>query len=334
MPTGTTGAAPGASTAGPGVSSSTTTAPGLGTSGPGVSTTAVLGTTGVSTAGQVATPLSTPYQQQVSTISTGTIPFTVTVISHTSISGQCNSEFQFTCSNGDCIGVALRCDGYSDCSDGSDEAECVDCVYGSWGLWSACSLSCGLGTKERVRDVLQVAQLGGIACNENALTDSETCYVQPCPLDGGWADWSSWTECDVSCDGGIQTRWRTCTNPTPKDGGQGCHGDWMETNSCNTVPCELMACPEGKVYISEEDCLTFDPCPYACSSLAPEAACLAVCEPGCYCESGTLLEAGKCVPIQDCRCFHAGVQYQPGQAITDENCHHWYRFHFFNPWLV
>ncbi|CAH1263786.1 HMCN1 [Branchiostoma lanceolatum] len=96
----------------------------------------------------------------------------------------------------------------------------------------------------------------------------------------------------------------------------------METNSCNTVPCELMACPEGKVYISEEDCLTFDPCPYACASLAPEAACLAVCEPGCYCEAGTLLQAGECVPIQDCRCFHAGVQYQPGQAITDENCHH------------
>ncbi|XP_078591867.1 SCO-spondin-like [Branchiostoma floridae x Branchiostoma japonicum] len=299
---------------------STTSAPGT-TTIPAVTTTSLPGTTAIPVGRSTSSPGVTPTS---SAMFTGTIPFTVTVtvVSHTSISGQCNSEFQFTCSNGDCIGVSLRCDGFSDCSDGSDETECVDCVYGSWGLWSACSSSCGLGSKQRGRDVIQEAGPGGIACNEMALTDHETCYVQPCPLDGGWADWSSWTECDVSCDGGVQTRWRTCTNPTPKDGGQDCYGDWMEMNSCNTVPCELTNCPEGKMYISEADCLTFNPCPYACASLAPEAACLAVCEPGCYCEAGTVLEAGECVPIQDCRCFHGGVEYHPGQAITDENCHH------------
>ena len=35
----------------------------------------------------------------------------------------CSSE-EFQCRDASCIGIALKCDGYSDCHDGSDELDC------------------------------------------------------------------------------------------------------------------------------------------------------------------------------------------------------------------
>ncbi|WAR10863.1 ECT-like protein, partial [Mya arenaria] len=55
-------------------------------------------------------------------------------------------------------------------------------------------------------------------------------YCGLCNLvDGGWADWSSWTQCDVTCEHGRQLRTRTCTNPEPRDGGADCVGSAHET---------------------------------------------------------------------------------------------------------
>jgi hypothetical protein len=43
-------------------------------------------------------------------------------------------------------------------------------------------------------------------------------------VNGGWADWASWSACPVTCGRGLQYRYRTCTNPTPNYGGFGCTG--------------------------------------------------------------------------------------------------------------
>ena len=56
-------------------------------------------------------------------------------------------------------------------------------------------------------------------------------------VDGQWTAWKPWTECTRSCDSGIQTRARTCTNPSPAYGGKDCVGLSDEIRPCNKNPC-------------------------------------------------------------------------------------------------
>ena len=58
-----------------------------------------------------------------------------------------------------------------------------------------------------------------------------------CAVNGGWTDYSEWTDCSADCAGGTQTRSRTCTNPEPAFKGLDCEGDAEETRECNTDPC-------------------------------------------------------------------------------------------------
>ena len=54
------------------------------------------------------------------------------------------------------------------------------------------------------------------------------------PVDGGWTDWSA---CSTSC--GVGTQSRSCTNPTPANGGLGCTGS--STQSCDVGGCPCSA---------------------------------------------------------------------------------------------
>ena len=58
-----------------------------------------------------------------------------------------------------------------------------------------------------------------------------------CAVNGGWTDYSEWTDCSADCAGGTQTRSRTCTNPEPAFKGLDCEGEAKETRECNTDPC-------------------------------------------------------------------------------------------------
>ncbi|KAJ8030341.1 Hemicentin-1 [Holothuria leucospilota] len=51
-------------------------------------------------------------------------------------------------------------------------------------------------------------------------------------VDGGWSDYGEWSECSQTCEEGIQTRIRTCTNPRPQYGGLECVGVDTETQVC------------------------------------------------------------------------------------------------------
>ena len=60
-------------------------------------------------------------------------------------------------------------------------------------------------------------------------------------IDGGYTEWSKWTECTSTCGGGTKRRSRTCTKPTPKNNGKTCVkqnlGPPIQTESCNTKKC-------------------------------------------------------------------------------------------------
>ena len=61
-------------------------------------------------------------------------------------------------------------------------------------------------------------------------------------VDGSWAEWRDWSDCSVSCGGGVQNRSRPCTNPPPAFGGETCPGESDETRACNEDPCPSKVC--------------------------------------------------------------------------------------------
>ena len=64
-------------------------------------------------------------------------------------------------------------------------------------------------------------------------------------LNGAWSPWSTLqspcfklkTGREVDCGGGVQYRYRSCTNPVPRFGGRKCPGLDYEETPCNTHAC-------------------------------------------------------------------------------------------------
>lgn len=56
-------------------------------------------------------------------------------------------------------------------------------------------------------------------------------------VDGGWSSWADSNSCSVTCGSGSIFRLRTCTNPTPQNGGKTCEGLPFERHTCNEGPC-------------------------------------------------------------------------------------------------
>ena len=105
-----------------------------------------------------------------------------------------------------------------------------------WTEWSECSVSCGGGIQQRLRECLLPRNaLGENPCKET-LEESRACNEDLCPK---WTEWTEWSDCTASCDGGTKSRIRECTiarnvNFRPSDCGP---GERNETVSCNENPC-------------------------------------------------------------------------------------------------
>ncbi|XP_053571495.1 SCO-spondin-like [Bombina bombina] len=232
----------------------------------------------------------------------------------------CSSK-QFTCGSGECLPMEKKCDLQQDCADGSDETNCVDCILSPWTTWSECSRSCGLGVIFRRRDVLRERLPGGHCTG--AEFDSKSCFVQACPVNGGWSHWGDWSSCDAECQGGVRSRSRSCENPPPKNGGHPCHGEAMQMESCNLHPCgDSQDCGLDMIYVQDGECepRKLDPCPQTCRGLNSETLCTSKCMQGCRCPQGLYLQDGACVTISECRC-HPGQNLQvPGGIISTDPC--------------
>ena len=64
-------------------------------------------------------------------------------------------------------------------------------------------------------------------------------------VDGSFGPWSAWSACTATCGGGAMSRFRNCSNPTPKHGGKGCEriGAAFEIKSCAENVCPGMTKP-------------------------------------------------------------------------------------------
>ncbi|XP_023930427.1 uncharacterized protein LOC112041253, partial [Lingula anatina] len=111
----------------------------------------------------------------------------------------------------------------------------VDGTYGPWGAYSSCSTTCGPGTQSRTR--VCTSKYGGAPC-AGLSTETISCNLGGCPVNGAWGQWSPWSTCSTSCRSGTSQRTRQCDSPPPSNGGSGCSGNNVETITCNAnVPC-------------------------------------------------------------------------------------------------
>ncbi|XP_019856518.1 PREDICTED: cartilage oligomeric matrix protein-like isoform X2 [Amphimedon queenslandica] len=179
----------------------------------------------------------------------------------------------------------------------------IDGGWTGWTDWSDCSQTCGGGESHRQRTCTNPApQYGGSNCSGHHLELKE-CGDIPCPVDCEWEEWSDWTECTVSCDGGMQYRSRNKTEAMHN--GEECVGSSNETKSCNTQECpnpckpnpcfrgshctilsdtefQCAACPigysgDGVTCTQVNECQVASPC-----SSDPEVFCFDL-DPGYYC---------------------------------------------------
>jgi len=150
------------------------------------------------------------------------------------------------CIRGDACGRSL-CSGPSQETRSCGRAVVV--VNGNWGSWSGygpCSKTCDCGVMKRSRVCNNPAPSGGGASCVGEATQAEPCNKgKPCPINGGWSMWSTFTGCSRTCGGGIHIRTRTCTNPIPEYGGASCAGPAQESESCGTAQCGYTTVSNG-----------------------------------------------------------------------------------------
>ncbi|XP_025103049.1 A disintegrin and metalloproteinase with thrombospondin motifs adt-1-like isoform X4 [Pomacea canaliculata] len=120
-----------------------------------------------------------------------------------------------------------------DCTHWQDVGVVCNITWGEWGTWSACSATCGDGTRSRQR-TCSVTQA---SCPREA-TQTDTCNITACcvPRHGQWNIWGSWSSCSRSCNKGTRTRSRTCSEPNAC--GRPCEG-----NNATEKPCNDYVCP-------------------------------------------------------------------------------------------
>lgn len=113
--------------------------------------------------------------------------------------------------------------------------------YTPWSDFSPCTASCGGGTHFRRRNCTNPPPAaGGRDCVLlGPPEETNLCNTHSCPVDGGYGEWSQFSQCSRTCGGGDKKRSRSCNSPAPEHGGRNCSGlgPAQETQSCNSNKC-------------------------------------------------------------------------------------------------
>ena len=118
----------------------------------------------------------------------------------------------------------------------TEECSTNDCpIWTEWTNWTECSLSCGGGTQQRIRDCV-LPKLDELVCDGDR-KEVRSCNTDACPV---WTDWTEWTPCSVSCGGGKKVKTRECVLPKALGWERLqllCPGDREVVSDCNSNPC-------------------------------------------------------------------------------------------------
>ena len=71
---------------------------------------------------------------------------------------------------------------------------------------------------------------------EGENTKRQDCDTDECLADCLWGEWSKWSPCSASCDGGLQISSRRVKRPSTGQGRE-CSGKNVQTQDCATFSC-------------------------------------------------------------------------------------------------
>ncbi|PFH32764.1 microneme protein MIC2 [Besnoitia besnoiti] len=142
-----------------------------------------------------------------------------------------------------------------------------------WGAWSMCTVTCGGGTRYRVRDGLRA---GLVVVEEGSkprlvgtnpwpqfdLFTTETCNTNECPVDATCGDFGPWSECSATCGGGVSRRTRSPWNDDAKHGGKTCWQQYKD-GPTETMQCGMQNCPVDE---KPGEWQEWGPCDVTCGS--------------------------------------------------------------------
>ncbi|CAD7936457.1 unnamed protein product [Amoebophrya sp. A120] len=142
----------------------------------------------------------------------------------------------------------------------------ADCQLSEWSSWGECSKSCGGGQQQKTRTIEVAAKFGGQPCTD-PLVEIQGCNEQVCedPVDCQWGEWSSYSACSKTCNGGEKTRSRLIT-VAPRAGGKLCDDKSMS----EVAPCALETC-ETPVDCELSEWSDWDDCSCSCNGIHARA---------------------------------------------------------------
>ncbi|XP_069066851.1 SCO-spondin-like [Pleurodeles waltl] len=154
----------------------------------------------------------------------------------------CPGEEPGVCTDGK---VWKECaDGPASCADLSSDSSNTTCQPGCYCrtgyvlLNNLCvpSSDCPCSEDGAMYDPREIIQrdCNNCTCLSGRVTN---CSHLPCDADGGWSEWTPWSECSATCETGLQNRYRFCTDPPPSGTGLPCEGPDQENQPCNIQPC-------------------------------------------------------------------------------------------------